>query len=95
MNPRFALVGPVVLVVFCLWAAGVGRGDPQPSPAPAVQPAAAKPFPEIGKIYDFEFGGPQGTVTAEVVDVPREIADKARASVERMIAIGQPSPTGE
>ena len=29
------------------------------------------------------------------VDVPREIADKARASVERMIAIGTPSPVGE
>jgi quinolinate synthase len=31
----------------------------------------------------------------DVVDVPPDIADKARASVERMIAIGQPSPTGE
>ncbi len=30
----------------------------------------------------------------DVVDVPPDIADKARASVERMIAIGQPSPTG-
>ena len=31
----------------------------------------------------------------DVVDVPREIADRARASVERMIAIGTPSPVGE
>ena len=31
----------------------------------------------------------------DVVDVPKDIADKARQSVERMIAIGQPSPTGE
>jgi quinolinate synthase len=29
------------------------------------------------------------------VDVPRDIADKARASVERMIAIGTPSRVGE
>ncbi len=29
------------------------------------------------------------------VTVPDEVADRARASVERMIAIGQPSPTGE
>ena len=29
------------------------------------------------------------------VDVPREVADRARASVERMIAIGTPSPVGE
>jgi quinolinate synthase len=28
-------------------------------------------------------------------DVPRDIADKARASVERMIAIGTPSRTKE
>jgi quinolinate synthase len=31
----------------------------------------------------------------DVVDVPRDVADRARRSVERMIAIGQPSPTGE
>lgn len=31
----------------------------------------------------------------DVVDVPREIADKARLSVERMIAIGTPSRTAE
>jgi quinolinate synthase len=31
----------------------------------------------------------------DVVDVPRDIADKARASVERMIAIGTPSRTKE
>ncbi len=29
------------------------------------------------------------------VIVPKDIADKARLSVERMIALGQPSPTGE
>jgi quinolinate synthase len=34
------------------------------------------------------------TMTDEV-DVPQAIADKARASVERMIAIGTPSPRGE
>jgi quinolinate synthase len=28
------------------------------------------------------------------VDVPADVAERARASVERMIAIGQPSPTG-
>jgi quinolinate synthase len=31
----------------------------------------------------------------DVVDVPSDIADKARASVERMIAIGTPSRTKE
>jgi quinolinate synthase len=31
----------------------------------------------------------------DVVDVPRDIADKARESVERMIAIGTPSRVGE
>ncbi|MHB1129629.1 MAG: quinolinate synthase NadA [Ilumatobacteraceae bacterium] len=31
----------------------------------------------------------------DVVDVPRDIADKARLSVERMIAIGTPSRTSE
>lgn len=31
----------------------------------------------------------------DIVDVPRDIADKARLSVERMIAIGTPSRTGE
>jgi len=31
----------------------------------------------------------------DVVDVPADIAARARASVERMIAIGTPSPTGE
>jgi quinolinate synthase len=31
----------------------------------------------------------------DVVEVPRDIADKARASVERMIAIGTPSRTKE
>ncbi len=31
----------------------------------------------------------------DVVDVPRDIADKARLSVERMIAIGTPSRVGE
>jgi quinolinate synthase len=31
----------------------------------------------------------------DVVDVPPDVADRARLSVERMIAIGQPSPTGE
>jgi quinolinate synthase len=31
----------------------------------------------------------------DVVDVPRDIADRARQSVERMIALGSPSPTGE
>ena len=31
----------------------------------------------------------------DVVDVPADIAERARRSVERMIAIGQPSPTGE
>ena len=29
------------------------------------------------------------------VDVPADVAERARASVERMIAIGSPSPTGE
>jgi len=29
------------------------------------------------------------------VDVPRDVADRARASVERMIAIGTPSRVGE
>lgn len=31
----------------------------------------------------------------DVVDVPADIADRARLSVERMIAIGTPSPTAE
>jgi len=31
----------------------------------------------------------------DVVDVPHDVADRARASVERMIAIGTPSPVGE
>ena len=31
----------------------------------------------------------------DVVDVPRDIADRARLSVERMISIGTPSPTAE
>ena len=31
----------------------------------------------------------------DVVDVPRDVADKARLSVEKMIAIGTPSPRGE
>jgi quinolinate synthase len=31
----------------------------------------------------------------DVVDVPRDIADRARLSVERMIAIGTPSRVGE
>jgi quinolinate synthase len=31
----------------------------------------------------------------DVVDVPADVAERARRSVERMIAIGQPSPTGE
>ena len=31
----------------------------------------------------------------DVVDVPPDIADRARLSVERMIAIGDPSPVGE
>ena len=31
----------------------------------------------------------------DLVDVPRDIADRARASVERMIAIGTPSRVGE
>lgn len=31
----------------------------------------------------------------DVVDVPADIADRARASVERMIEIGRPSPTAE
>ena len=31
----------------------------------------------------------------DVVDIPRDIADKARLSVERMIAIGTPSRVGE
>jgi quinolinate synthase len=31
----------------------------------------------------------------DVVDVPREIADRARGSVERMIALGTPSRVGE
>ena len=31
----------------------------------------------------------------DVVDVPEGVADRARASVERMIAIGTPSPTAE
>ncbi len=31
----------------------------------------------------------------DVVDVPADVADRARASVERMIAIGTPSRTGE
>lgn len=31
----------------------------------------------------------------DVIDIPRDIADKARASVERMIAIGTPSRVGE
>jgi quinolinate synthase len=29
------------------------------------------------------------------IDVPTDVADKARSSVERMIAIGQPSRGGE
>ncbi len=32
---------------------------------------------------------------SDVVDVPLDVAERARASVERMIAIGTPSPTGE
>jgi quinolinate synthase len=31
----------------------------------------------------------------DVVDVPPDIAERARRSVERMIAIGTPSPTAE
>jgi quinolinate synthase len=31
----------------------------------------------------------------DVVDVPEDVADRARTSVERMIAIGTPSPTAE
>jgi len=31
----------------------------------------------------------------DVVDIPRDIADRARLSVERMIAIGTPSRVGE
>ena len=31
----------------------------------------------------------------DVVDVPEDVADRARLSVERMIAIGNPSPTAE
>jgi quinolinate synthase len=31
----------------------------------------------------------------DVVDVPRDVAERARASVERMIAIGTPSRVGE
>jgi quinolinate synthase len=31
----------------------------------------------------------------DVVDVPADIADRARRSVERMIAIGTPSSDGE
>ena len=31
----------------------------------------------------------------DVVDVPSDVAERARASVERMIAIGTPSPTAE
>jgi quinolinate synthase len=31
----------------------------------------------------------------DVVDVPRDVADRARTSVERMIAIGTPSRTKE
>jgi hypothetical protein len=73
MNSRSALAGAIVLVaVCCLWVAGVGRGDPQVGPVPAGQPVAEKPFPEVGKIYTFEYGGPQGSLTAEVVDGPRE-----------------------
>jgi quinolinate synthase len=31
----------------------------------------------------------------DVVEVPADVADRARASVERMIAIGTPSPMAE
>jgi quinolinate synthase len=31
----------------------------------------------------------------DVVDVPTDVADRARAAVERMVAIGNPSPFGE
>jgi quinolinate synthase len=31
----------------------------------------------------------------DIVDIPRDIADRARLSVERMIAIGTPSRVGE
>jgi quinolinate synthase len=31
----------------------------------------------------------------DVVDVPHDIAERARASVERMIAIGSPSPDAD
>jgi quinolinate synthase len=31
----------------------------------------------------------------DVVDVPADVAERARLSVERMIAIGVPSPTAE
>ena len=71
MSPRFALAGSVVLVaVFSLWAAGVGRGDPHADPA-AGPTAAGKDFPEVGKVYTFDFGGPQASVTAQVVDGSR------------------------
>src|SRR5215510_12975961 len=70
---RFALTGSIILVsVSCLWVAGIGRGDPPAGPAPAGPPAAGKPFLEVGKLYTFEFGGPLGTQTAEVVEGPRD-----------------------
>jgi hypothetical protein len=61
-------VGCVLLVaVCCLWATGVGRGDPRADPASGPT-AAGKDFPEVGKVYTFDFGGPQASVTAQVVD---------------------------
>ena len=54
------------------------------------------------KVHDFTakvgMGASHGRAVScgtDVVDVPRDIADKARASVERMIAIGTPSRTKE
>jgi hypothetical protein len=73
MKQQVSVAGLIVLVaVLCLWMAGAGRGDPQAGPAPANPPAAGKPFLEVGKIYTFDFAGPQASVTAEVVEGPRE-----------------------
>jgi hypothetical protein len=68
MKRRVALAGSIILAaVACLWVAAAGRGD-----LSAGQPASEKALPEVGKIYTFEFGGPQGSQTGEVVEGPRD-----------------------